>query len=88
MTTLSGKVTLDGSSPALSAVVELHNSTGDVVDQVQVDSEGRYRYHLAEGHWVLKLWDSEGHRGSAEVSLDKDEDKSLDITLSTPTGHV
>lgn len=86
MTTLSGTVTLDGKSPALSAVVELHNSAGDVVDQVQVDGEGRYRYHLAEGRWVLKLWDAHGYRGSAEVTLEKDQDKNLDITLSKSDG--
>ena len=81
MTSLSGKVTVHG-GPAQGAVVELHNATGDVVDQVQVDDEGRYRYHLAEGRWRLKLWDSKGHRGSSEVSLGKDEDKTLDIELT------
>jgi hypothetical protein len=86
MTTLSGKVTLDGTTPALSAVVEVHNATGDVVDQVQVDGEGRYRYHLSEGRWVLKLWDAEGHRGSSEVNLGK-EDKTLDVTLSEQEGN-
>jgi hypothetical protein len=86
MTTLSGAVTLDDKSPALSAVVELHNSAGDVVDQVQVDADGRYKYHLAEGNWVLKLWDAHGYRGQAEVTLEKDQDKNLDIMLSRPDG--
>ena len=86
MTTLSGKVTLDGTTPALSAVVEVHNATGDVVDQVQVDGEGRYNYHLSEGNWTLKLWDAEGHRGSSEVTVG-DEDQTVDVILSEQEGN-
>lgn len=51
---LQGRITLDGTDPATGAVVEIHNGQGDILDQVQVDSEGRYRYHLSEGAWVLK----------------------------------
>ena len=86
MTTLSGLVTVHGDNPALGAVVELHNATGDVVDQVQVDGEGRYKYHLAAGRWRLKLWDSHGHRGSAEVTLEDGDDKTLDVTLEEGGG--
>ena len=85
MTSLSGLVTAHG-DPALGAVVELHNATGDVVDQVQVDADGRYKYHLAAGRWRLKLWDPHGHRGSAEVTLEEGDDKTLDVTLSEGDG--
>jgi len=86
MTTLSGTVPLDDSTTAKGAVVELHNSAGDVIDQVQVDDEGKYKYHLAVGTWKLRLWDARGHRGASEVTLEDGEDKTLDITLKSEGG--
>lgn len=86
MTKLTGRVTVHGDHPATSAVVEVHNSAGDVVDQVQVDSEGRYTYHLAAGDWSLNVWDAHGHRGKAEVSLADGEEKNFDIDLEEPEG--
>ena len=85
-TKLSGRVTVHGSKPATSAVVELHNATGDVIDQVQVDEDGRYNYHLAAGSWKLNVWDSHGHRGVAEVTLADGEDKQVDLDLEEPEG--
>ena len=76
---VSGRVTFDGAA-APSAVVEVHNATGDVVDQVQVDSDGRFTYHLAPGSWSLVAWDAHGHRGRREVIL-VDEDESIDVPL-------
>ncbi len=86
MTTLKGKVTVHGSHAATTAVVELHNATGDVVDQVQVDSEGAYTYHLSPGTWTLNIWDAHGHRGHAEIELAEGEDKVANIDLEEPEG--
>ena len=86
MTTLYGRVTVHGSKPARGAVVELHNSQGDIVDQIAVDDEGRYTYHLSPASWKLRVWDAHGHTGAAEVDLSEDEDKQLDLDLEEPEG--
>jgi hypothetical protein len=83
---LTGTITVHGSKPATSAVVEVHNSTGDVVDQVQVDEAGVYRYHLAPGSWSLNVWDAHGHRGRADVTIGQDDDERVDIDLEEPEG--
>ncbi len=72
--------------PALSAVVELHNSTGDIVDQVQVGDDGGYTYHLAPGTWALNVWDAHGYRGRAQLTLSDGEPKVLDVDLEKPEG--
>ena len=86
MTKLSGTVTVHGDAPAASAVVEVHNATGDVVDQVQVDGSGRYVYHLAPGTWTLNVWDNHGHRARVEVTLEDGDDKTFDVQLEEPEG--
>lgn len=86
MTTLTGKVTVHGDHAATTAVVELHNATGDVVDQVQVDSSGTYTYHLSPGTWTLNIWDAHGHRGRAEIEVAEGEDKNVDVDLGEPEG--
>lgn len=86
MTSVSGRVTVHGDKAAVTATVELHNSAGDVVDQVQVDDNGSYRYHLAAGHWTLKVWDAHGHRGNQELDIADGEDKTLNIDLEEPAG--
>ena len=85
MPKLTGRITVHGDHPATSAVVELHNSTGDVVDQVQVDGEGRYTYHLSASTWTLNVWDAHGHRGKLEVTLTED-DQNVDLDLHEPEG--
>lgn len=80
MPKLTGRVTAHGEAAA-AAVVEVLNSQGDVVDQVQVDADGRYTYHLSEGDWVLNAWDAHGHRGRSEVSVGS-EDATVDVDLS------
>ena len=70
--------------PARSAVVELHNSTGDIVDQVQVGDDGGYTYYLAPGSWTLRVWDAHGHRGRAELTLADGETRVLDVELEKP----
>jgi hypothetical protein len=86
MTKLMGRITVHGDKPATSAVVELHNPTGDVVDQVQVDADGRYAYHLAAGEWSLNIWDAHGHRGEGQVTLADGDEKTFDVDLKEPEG--
>jgi hypothetical protein len=86
MTSLSGRVTVHGDKVAKTANVELHNSSGDVVDQVSVDEDGGYLYHLAAGTWTLNVWDAHGHRGRAEVEIADGEDKTLNLDLDEPEG--
>lgn len=85
MPKLSGKVTVHGGDTATGAVVELHNSQGDTVDQVQVDDQGRFTYHLSEGTWTLHAWDAHGHRATGEVTLGGD-DATHDLNLGEPEG--
>ena len=82
MPTLRGQITANG-EPAVSAVVELHNSQGDVLDQVQVDDQGAYIYHLVPGSWALNVWDAHGHRGTAKVEIDEgDDDTIVDVQIT------
>src|SRR5919106_3603267 len=83
MATLSGRVLVKGEDAALDAVVELHNSGGDVIDQVQVDDSGRYTFHLTEGVWSLRSWDPHGGRAEARAALGLDEEKTLDLRLES-----
>lgn len=86
MTRLVGRVTVHGDKPAKTATVELHNSSGDVVDQVMVDDNGRFTYHLAPGTWKLNIWDAHGHRGASSVALEEGEDMDIEIDLEEPEG--
>jgi hypothetical protein len=85
-TKLSGTITVHGSKPATTAVVEIHNDNGDVVDQVQVDDRGSYTYHLSPGTWGLRVWDSHGHRAGRQVEIGDQGEKVLDIDLEEPEG--
>jgi hypothetical protein len=78
---LTGTVRGPGGAPAPDAVVEVANSAGDVVDQVIVDDEGRYTYHLSEGTWSLRAWDSHGGRTKEAVSLVQGENRTLNLEL-------
>ena len=81
MTKLSGRITDENGNAVSDAVVEIRNSTGDIVDSVQVNGEGEYTYHLSDGSWTLNVWDPHGRRGRAEIDLiDADEARS-DITI-------
>ena len=88
MPTLRGHVKAHG-EPAVSAVVELHNAQGDVLDQVQVDGEGAYIYHLVPGQWSLNVWDAHGHRANVKAEITEgDEDTVVDVELDEPeSGH-
>ena len=81
MATIFGRVMIEGGETAIDGVLELHNAAGDVVDQVVVDDSGRYRFHVSEGKWVLKLWDPNGRRGAAEALVAADEDLNLNVSL-------
>jgi hypothetical protein len=78
---LTGRVTLNGVSADPNAVVELHNSQGDVLDQMQVDRSGIYAFHLIPGRWELRAWDNQGRRAQAEVEVTA-RDTVLDIELA------
>jgi Carboxypeptidase regulatory-like domain len=81
MTKLSGRITDENGNAVTDAVVEIRNSTGDIVDSVQVSSEGEYTYHLSDGTWTLNVWDPHGRRGRAEVELIDAEEARSDITI-------
>jgi hypothetical protein len=80
-TTISGRVTVEGGTPAPDAVVELHNATDDIVTQITVDEQGHYTFHVSEGAWQLKAWDPYGHRGDGQARVSTGEDKRLDLGL-------
>jgi Protein of unknown function (DUF1416) len=82
---LTGRVTLNGSLPAQHAVVELHNSRGDVMDQMQVDRSGIYAFHLIPGTWSVRAWDNQGRRALAKIKLG-DRDTVFDINLTEREG--
>jgi Protein of unknown function (DUF1416) len=82
---LTGRVTLNGFSTAQQAVVELHNSEGDVLDQMEVDRSGIYAFHLIPGVWSLRAWDQQGRRALADIEVG-DEDTVFDIDLTEPEG--
>ena len=85
MPALRGRITVHGDKPATTAVVELHNSQGDVLDQVQVDGDGYFIYHLVPGAWNLNVWDAHGHRGTASIDL-SEEDGVVNVDLDEPEG--
>ena len=82
ITTLSGRVTVRGGALAVPAVIEVSNSNGDVIDQVQVDDEGSYRYYLSPGLWFLRAWNAHGQRASKTITLEKKGEETLDIDLA------
>lgn len=85
MSKLSGRITVHGDKAAKLATVEVINPTGDIIDQVQVDDDGRYTFHLSTGTWNLNVYDPHGHRGKGEVQLG-DDDQSYDLDLHEPEG--
>jgi hypothetical protein len=85
-TTLSGTVTRPTGEPAQTATVELHNSSGDIIDQIVCDSQGRFRYHLSPGTWGLFVWDPSGGRAEVSVELQKDDDIVVDVGLRATAG--
>lgn len=86
MSTITGRITVHGSKPATAATVELHNPTGDVVDQVQVDDDGRFTYHVSPGNWSIRVWDAHGHRGFSEVKVGDGDEVRCDLDLEEPSG--
>ena len=78
---LSGRV-VTGGAAVTTAVVELRNGAGDVVDQIQVNDAGEFTYHLSSGTWRLHAGDNEGRRGRAEFSVSEGESKTIDLDLA------
>ena len=83
---LSGVVTVNEGQPARHATIELHNSTGDIVDQVVADDSGRFNYYLSAGTWTLVVWDPFGHRTSTQVYIEQGETKNIELELIGPEG--
>lgn len=72
MPLLTGTVRLADSEPATTAVVELHNARGDIVDQSVVDDHGRFRFHVSPAAWSVVGWDPHGHRWRGDASVTGD----------------
>lgn len=86
MTKLTGRVTIPNGKPAFGSTVELHNATGDVVDQIVVDDDGRFTYHLAPGTWNMRAWDNRGHRGAAQITLEEGDELEVGLELDESEG--
>jgi hypothetical protein len=80
VTTISGRVTVEGGAEATDGVVELHNATDDVVTQIALEG-GHYRFYVTEGLWKLKVWDPHGRRGEAQTRVSTGDDRHLDVPL-------
>lgn len=72
MPLLTGAVLLAESEPATTAVVELHNVRGDIVDQSVVDDHGRFTFHVSSAAWSVVGWDPQGHRWRGHASVTED----------------
>jgi hypothetical protein len=68
-----GTVRHGDGSVAVDVTVEVHNSNGDVLDQIRTTDEGLFTYYLTSGHWTFETYDGGGHRGTKEVILDEDD---------------
>jgi hypothetical protein len=73
VTKVFGTVRLAGGGSAADATVEVHNASGDVVDQIRTTGDGAFTYYLSPGKWTFKTYDTRGHRGSEEVVLTEDD---------------
>jgi hypothetical protein len=83
MTKVLGSVRVRSFGAARSATIEVHNSTGDVVDQVRTNDDGGFIYYLSPGTWAFRVWDAWGHRGRGEITLtEEDEATKLDLEIS------
>jgi hypothetical protein len=69
MTKVEGIVKYEDGRLATEATVEVHNSTGDIVDQLRTADGGAFTYYLCPGPWNFFTYDGEGHRGNARVTL-------------------
>lgn len=69
MTRVEGIVKCEDGRLATEGTVEVHNSTGDVVDQLRIADGGAFTYYLSPGLWTFFTYDGEGHRGNARVTL-------------------
>jgi hypothetical protein len=82
MTEVLGHVHVKSFGAARGATVEVHNATGDVVDQVVADDDGGFTYYLTPGRWAFRAWDRWGHRGDGELILtDSDAEVRLDLQI-------
>ena len=73
MPAIKGQVASSIELPIGAITVELINPTGDIVDQVQVDAEGRFLLHVSQGAWRLRAYGPQGQRGETSVEVDTDD---------------
>jgi hypothetical protein len=80
VTKVTGTVKLTNGSAVVGATVEVHNSTGDTVDQIRTTGDGTFTYYLSPGEWTFKTYDTMGHRGTEGVILN-DGDATVSVTV-------
>jgi hypothetical protein len=80
VTKVTGTVKHEKGGPVAGATVEVHNSAGDIVDQVRTADDGTFTYHLSLGNWVFKTYDGDSHRGERTVTL-KESDATISVDL-------
>lgn len=73
MPAIKGQVISERETPIGGTTVELINRTGDIVDQIRVDDEGRFALHVARGTWRLRAYDPQGQRGETSVTIQEDD---------------
>ncbi len=82
--TLSGVITDDHGRPASDALVVLTRQTGEMVDSIRTDHDGRYEIpRPANGRYVLTVVDPSGALGARPVTI-WEAARSVDLTLGTP----
>src|SRR5687767_10098413 len=73
---LTGMVTRDG-RPVPGALVELMHDDGEIFQEMYSSADGRFRFAVREGHWVVGISCS-GIRRTKDVTLASEQ----------PTGYV
>jgi uncharacterized protein YfaS (alpha-2-macroglobulin family) len=81
MPDISGHVSGERATPVGGITVELINSAGDIVDQVQVDDDGRFKLHVSPGTWKLSAYDPGGRRVEATTEV-ADEEAKVELVLT------
>ncbi|CAM3348255.1 MFS transporter [Nocardioides dubius] len=82
--TLSGVITDAEDEPVVDALVVLTRATGEVVDTIRTDHEGRYLIpRPTNGRYVLTVSSREGALGARPVTV-WEYARSVDLRLGTP----
>ncbi|MFS3126933.1 MFS transporter [Nocardioides sp. Bht2] len=82
--TLTGVITDADEAPVVDALVVLTRATGEVVDTIRTDHEGRYLIpRPANGRYVLTVSSRDGAMGARPVTV-WEAQRSVDLRLGTP----